>query len=322
MDIFEKNDYVAIKMHFGERGGDGHIKPEFIRPLIKELKKKKTKPFLTDTNTIYHGPRNNAIGHLEVAAEHGFAQNKLQVPIIIADGLRGNDHEDVKIDGKYFKKVKIASGIRHADKILVVSHFKGHILAGLGGAIKNLGMGCASKQGKFEMHCSVSPTVDSRKCVGCEMCIPVCEQKALYLDTENKIVLDNDKCVGCGECVIECHTSALSITWSEGTSEVQERFAEYAKGATRGIPTFYFNFANHITPNCDCMGKKEKPLMDDVGILASNDPVAIDQASLDLVLQEGGDTFTKAHPNLDATIQLAHAEAMGLGTRKYELIEV
>ncbi|MBT3182063.1 MAG: DUF362 domain-containing protein [Deltaproteobacteria bacterium] len=317
----QKNDYVAVKLHFGERGGDGHIKPEFMRPILKSIKNKKAKPFLTDTNTIYHGPRNNAIGHLEVAAEHGYSQNRMQVPIIIADGLLGDDYTNVDIDGNHFKSVKIATTIRKANRIIAASHFKGHLLAGFGGAIKNLGMGCGAKAGKFEMHCSVAPTVEVRNCVGCELCVPKCAQSALTV-VSKKIQLDKNKCVGCGECVIACHTNALSITWSEGTKSVQERFVEYAKGAVKDTPCFYINFLNHISPNCDCMGMKEKPMLDDIGILASVDPVAIDQACYDLVVKKAGDVFLKAHPGIDGRIQLEYAEKLGMGSRDYELKNV
>lgn len=321
MDIVERGDIVAVKMHFGEIAEDGHIRPELVRPFLKALSKKKARPFLTDTNTIYHGPRNNALDHLRVAADHGFSQTRLQVPVIISDGIAGDDHDEVSIQGKYLKAVKIATGIRRADKLIALSHFKGHLLTGLGGAIKNLGMGCASKAGKFEMHSSAGPTVNAKVCVGCEMCIAKCAHGALSI-AGGKISFDKSLCAGCGECVIACHTNALSITWNEGSASVQEKLAEYALGATKGKGVFYFNFLNHITPNCDCMGMKEKPLVDDIGVLASGDPVAIDQASLDLVIKFGGDVFKAAHPQLDGTLQISHAEDLGLGTRKYELVEI
>ncbi len=316
-----RGEYLAIKMHFGERGGDGHVKPEFVRPFIKIAKSKKAKPFLTDTCTIYHGPRNNAVEHLMVAAEHGFSLNKLQIPVIIADGLLGDDYEEIAIPGKHFPKVNIATGITNADRMLVISHFKGHILTGFGGAIKNIGMGCGSRKGKFEMHSSAAPTVTKQKCVGCGLCIPMCAQNALKL-SDGKISLDKKLCAGCGECIIACHTAALSITWNEETKNVQERLAEYALGAVKDIPSYYFNFVCHITPNCDCMGIKEKPIAADVGILASKDPVAIDAASLDLVIKNSGDVFKKAHPELDGRLQLEYAEKIGLGSRKYKLVEL
>ncbi len=316
---FQRNDLVAVKIHFGERGGDGHIKPEWIRPALKMLWKMKTQPFLTDTGTIYHGARSNAASHLMVAAEHGFTQSKLQTPIIIADGLMGDDYDEIPIPGKHFQSVKIATGIRRADAMLVLSHFKGHLLCGFGGAVKNLGMGCGARLGKFEMHSSSSPTLTVEKCIGCGACITKCAHDALTLvgDTIRK---DDDACVGCGECIVACPTAALAVTWNEGAAAVQERLAEYALGAVADKRALYLNFVNHITPNCDCMGMKEKPLCADVGILASLDPVAIDQASLDLVIKTGGDVFQEAHPGIDGTVQLAHAEKIGLGNRNYELV--
>lgn len=318
-EIINKGDLVALKIHFGEKGNDGFIKPDFVRPVIKLVNEKKAKGFLTDTGTIYHGVRIDAVGHLKLAAEHGFSQTRLGIPIIIADGLRGDDWREVEINGTHFKRVKIATAIHDADVIIALSHFKGHLLAGFGGAIKNLGMGCSSRLGKFEMHSTVSPTVSLEYCDGCGACIIHCAHGALELKGK-KIRLDQKLCKGCGECVLYCDYNALSITWNEGAAGVQERFAEYALGATKGKRALYLNFANHITKNCDCLSKNETPLSPDVGILASLDPVAIDKASLDLVKKQAGDVFSKAHPTVDYNIQLIHAEKLGLGNQEYELI--
>lgn len=313
-------DFIAIKMHFGERGGVGFIEPKYVRPVIKLIRNAKGEPFLTDTNTIYRGPRKDALGHLAVAAEHGFSQNRLQTPVIIADGLRGEDHGTVEVKGEHFERVKIASGILQADFLMVLSHFKGHLVAGVGGALKNLGMGCGARLGKFEMHSSVAPSYDSRLCEKCGACVGACGHEAISLTSEG-IGIDVGKCVGCGECVVSCPFGALGITWNEGASRVQERFVEYAAGAVKGKRAFYVNFVKHITAHCDCMGLNESPISPDIGILASTDPLAIDQASLDLVLRESGDVFATAHPEVDATVQLVHAEKMGLGSRQYELVE-
>ncbi len=320
-DGMRKGDYVAIKMHFGERGGVGYIEPKYVRPVIKMIRNVKAKPFLTDTNTIYHGPRNNAVGHLTVAAEHGFTQTKLQVPVVIADGLKGDDYRLVEVEGDYFSNVKIATGVYQADFLMVLSHFKGHLLAGFGGALKNLGMGCGARIGKFEMHSSVAPTYEGQLCEKCGACVKVCSQSAITLGKDG-ITLDGAKCVGCGECVVACPYGALKITWNEGAASVQERYVEYAAGAVKGRRAFYVNFVNHITANCDCMGLKEESIAPDIGILASTDPLAIDQASLDLVMKASGDVFRATHPQVDSTVQLAHAEKMGFGTREYELIEI
>lgn len=315
------NDLVAIKIHFGEKGGDGFIKPDLVRPVIQFIKKQKAKPFLTDTGTIYFGERRNAVSHLVVAADHGFTQTKLQTPVIIADGLLGDDYVAVEINGKHFKKVKIASAINNAHSIIALSHFKGHLLAGFGGAIKNLGMGCGSRLGKFEMHSSVAPTLAPSLCKACGACVTRCAQNALSI-VDDKITLNTTLCAGCGECVVACDYRALTITWNEGATRVQEKFVEYAAGAIKNKRAFYVNFVNHVTPNCDCQSKGEKEMVRDIGILASKDPLAIDQASYDLVLKKGGNVFTKAHPEIDGTVQLAYAEKIGLGTRNYKIIEI
>ena len=319
--IIEPGDFVAVKMHFGEPGGDGFIRPDFTRPVLKMIRRRKGGAFLTDTNTIYHGPRNNAVDHLQVAANHGFTQTRLQVPVIIADGLRGDDYDEVKVKGTHFKQVKIARAIRHADVIISLSHFKGHLLSGFGGAIKNLGMGCGARIGKFEMHSATVPTLKVEFCTGCGACVARCAHGALSMKSK-KVRFKRSLCAGCGECVLVCDTGALSIAWSQGAASVQERFAEYAAGALKGKRTFHINFVNHVTSNCDCMGKKETPLLPDVGIFASRDPVALDQASLDAVIDKGGDVFGKAHPGIDGTVQLKHAERMGLGVRRYQLVSI
>lgn len=321
-DILVPDEYVAIKTHFGERGNTGYVKPPYFEPIINMAIDKKTRPFLTDTNTIYHGARNNAVGHLEVASEHGFSCSDLKVPIIIADGISGNEYHEIKIKGKHFKKVKIGSAIAEAKTIIAVSHFKGHLMAGFGGAIKNLGMGCGARLGKFEMHSNVAPTVSLEKCIGCEACVKVCAQNALNV-INGKVKLDTNKCAGCGECIIACGQHALSITFNEPGNSVQEKFAEYALGAAQDKKLFCITFVNNISPNCDCLSKTEPFIAPDIGILASTDPVAIDQAALDLVLKTAGsDVFKKTHPTIDHDVQLKHAENIGLGTRTYKLVNL
>jgi uncharacterized Fe-S center protein len=182
-------------------------------------------------------------------------------------------------------------------------------------------MGCGARIGKFEMHSSVAPTYENKLCEKCGVCVGVCAQSAITLGKDG-ITLDGEKCVGCGECVVACPYGALKITWNEGAASVQERYVEYAAGALKEKRAFFINFVNHITPNCDCMGLKEESIAPDMGILASTDPLAIDQASLDLVLKTSGDVFRAAHPEVDSTVQLAHAEKMGLGSRKYEFVEI
>lgn len=319
--FLKQGDFTAVKMHFGERGTDGYIRPQYVKPVIEMICAAKARPFLTDTNTIYSGPRKDAIGHYEVAAEHGFTQEALGVPVLTSDGVRGTDFREIPVNGKHFKNVKIASGICDADSMIVLSHIKGHLLSGFGGAIKNLGMGCGARVGKFEMHSSLSPVIDKKLCIACGACVEACGQSAIEIK-KDKASLDAGRCVGCGECIAACPSSAIDIQWNEGAKGVQERFVEYALGAVFGRRVFYLNFINHVTPNCDCMSKKEKLIAPDIGILASADPVAIDQASYDLVQKAAHGAFENAHPGIDGTIQLAYAEKMGLGNRSYELITI
>ena len=314
-------DLAAVKIHFGERGNDGYIRPELVRPVVDAIRQHGASPFLTDTGAIYRGCRNDAVSHLAVAAEHGFTPEATGAPVIIADGLRGDDGAEVAIGGTHFRTVKIADAILEADAIIALSHVKGHLVVGFGGAIKNLGMGCGTRPGKYAMHSGVAPTIEIANCIGCGACVEHCNQEALAL-VDGKVVLDLGRCVGCGECVVACDYGALEVTWSQGTAAVQERFAEYAAGAVKGRRAFYVNFVNHITPNCDCMGRHEEPLCPDVGILASTDPVAIDQASYDLVCQRSGDVFKQQYPHIDSSLQLAHAAKMGMGTRSYDLVSL
>ncbi len=318
---FHEGDFCAVKMHFGERGNDGYIRPEYLAPFLQMISACKGRAFLTDTCTIYAGPRKDALGHLEVAAEHGFTQESVGVPVIIADGLHGTDDEQVEVAGTHFRSVKIARAIAHADSMLVLSHFKGHLMGGFGGAIKNLGMGCGSRRGKFEMHSGATPQVDAALCKRCGACVTACDHRAISL-TKVSAQISIDRCVGCGECVLVCPYGAMGLAWNQGPKQVQERYAEYALGAVKGKRAFYVNFLNHITPNCDCLSEGEDSLVADIGILASSDPVAIDQACYDLVLKAGGDVFAQTHPGVDGTVQLAHAENIGLGSRTYDLIEV
>lgn len=319
-ELIGREELVAVKTHFGEKGNDGYIRPKFFEPIIKIAREVLARPFLTDTNTIYHGERNNTVSHLAIAAEHGFSAEKLGVPVIIADGVSGKTYDEIEIEGRHFKKVKIARLIADADMIIAVSHFKGHLLAGFGGALKNLGMGCGARIGKFEMHSTVSPTISIKNCTGCGTCVEVCSQGALEV-AHDKIKLDTAKCAGCGECIIACAEGALKITWSEPGKNVQEKFVEYAIGTVKDKKLFCVTFVYHITPNCDCVSFSEKPMVGDIGILASTDPVAIDQAALDLVLKASDtDILKKAHPNIDYEVQLVYAQKMGLGTRSYEII--
>ena len=325
-------NFLAIKIHFGEDGNEGHIKPEFTAPVVKIAREKTAFPFLTDCSTIYVGKRSDAYHHLLLANKHGFTIETCGCPIIIGDGLRGNLKEDIEVNLKHFKKVSIGQDIVQADSFIFMNHFKGHEITGFGGALKNVGMGCGSKEGKYVMHNSSKPSVDASKCTACGMCVKNCAQHALELQPviarskttkqSSRIVMDKKKCVGCGQCIVSCAFGVFDIDWNEGSQTVQEKIVEYAAGVLKNKKASYINFLNHISKNCDCFGHiKNPPMMEDVGIVAGTDPVAVDQASYDLVNKAyGNNFFKKMMPDINPEIQLEYAERIGLGSRDYELI--
>ena len=342
----KERDLVAIKLHFGEKGNTAFIRPIFLRRVVDRVKQNKGKPFLTDTNTLYRGMRQEAISHLTNAYENGFAYSVVDAPILIADGLRGNSAMKVRIDKPIFKTVSIAREICMADALITVTHFKGHELSGFGGALKNLGMGCSSREGKLSQHSNISPQVKGKSCKGCERCLSWCAQKAISMqppqsgvETKQTIALiDPKKCVGCGECILTCPSGAIQIQWNESIPIFQKKMVEHAYGAVRKKKgkVLYLNFLTQISPACDCYGYSDAPIVNDIGMLSSEDPVAIDQASVDLVNSEAGNRssrlkgawnpgenkFRAIYPEVDWNIQLTYAEEIGLGTREYELIKI
>jgi uncharacterized Fe-S center protein len=343
--IHEK-DLVAVKLHFGEKGNTAFVRPIFLRRVVDRVKQYKGKPFLTDTNTLYIGNRSEAVSHLTNAFENGFTDSVVNAPILIADGLRGNSAMKVRIDKPIFKTVSIAREIYMADALITVTHFKGHELSGFGGALKNLGMGCSSREGKLSQHSNISPQVKKKACKGCEICLSWCPQSAISMissgsETENKpsiALIDSTNCIGCGECILACPSSAIQIQWNESIPIFQKKMVEHAYGAVQKKKgkALYLNFLTQISPACDCYGYSDTPIVNDIGILSSEDPVAIDQASVDLVNGEAGNQSSKLpgawkpgenkfraiYPEVDWNIQLAYAEEIGMGTREYELIKI
>lgn len=315
----EQNSRVAIKVHFGEEGNTRFVAPRYIEPIINSLKRINKRYFLTDANTLYRGMRLNATDHLAIAEQHGFGA--LQTPIIIADGERGKDEVEVEIGRNIFSKVKIAKAIAEADAVIAVSHFKGHMVFGFGGAVKNIGMGCGSRAGKLEMHSKITPAV-KENCIECGQCIEQCPVGALN-NQNGKTRIDPELCIGCAGCIAVCDIEAIEIPW-DGTTSVEcvERCAEYAFGALKDKPCVCLTFMQNITKHCDCMADS-RLIGEDVGIVSSVDPVACDQAAYDLVLKRhGGRDIFKEIWKIDGRHQLAYAEQIGLGTRQYRLIEV
>jgi uncharacterized protein len=335
LNSIKPQDLVAMKCHFGEKGNLAYIRPQYIRQLVDQVKDRGGKPFLTDTSTLYAGHRDNAVKHLETAIGNGFDYAVVGAPLVIADGLNGKEFVNVSVDFKHFKEVKIASSIYHADALVVVSHFKGASLHGFGGALKNLGMGLASKYGKLQQHSDVLPQVNQETCKRCNKCIKWCPVNAIVIEEKARII--EADCIGCGECTITCPHKAIEINWKTDLTAIQEKTVEYAAGGIKGREgeVGFITFVTNVSPLCDCFGWNDVPLVGDIGILASKDPVAIDQAAFDLVNQslgnpnsELGDKFRELnkfniiYPAVDATIQLAYAEKIGMGNRKYDLVDL
>jgi len=327
---------TAIKLHFGESGNDGFISPVYVRQVVEKVKACGGLPFLTDTNTLYLGSRSNAVEHIGTAILHGFDYAVAGAPVIIADGLNGKNVRIVTINRKHFLEASIAGDIAAADSMIVMSHFKGHIVSGFGGAIKNLAMGCAPPEGKRAQHNARPFTIPGR-CTGCASCMKVCPKDAIAV-RKKKSAIDKDRCIGCFECMHACPEHAIDIDWVTEIPQFMERMVEYAYGAVLGKEqkTGFLNFLIRITPDCDCFPFSDAPIVPDIGILASRDPVAIDAASFDLVNQQqgftdslltghhqkGGDKFRGVHAQTDGELQLNYAEEIGMGTRKYNLVRI
>jgi uncharacterized Fe-S center protein len=332
-----KGDLVAVKVHFGERGNHTFVRPIFVRRVVEEIKKCGGLPFLTDSSTLYPGERKEAVSALTCAIENGFAYAVVGAPLIMCDGLKGGTAVDVPIDGELLKSVSIGAEIAEADALVTVTHFKCHELTGFGGALKNLGMGCSSRSGKMVQHSTVAPKVAEKFCNSCGACLKSCAHDAIAI-IEGKALIDPEKCVGCSRCITACQQKAINIQWNEASDLVMMKLAEHAMGAVNGKreKTVYINFITQVSPACDCYGHADAPIVNDIGICASTDPVAVDQACADLVnnaqgnantaLQSGhepgGDKFRGVYPHIDWEMQLAHAEKIGIGSRQYELIKI
>jgi len=334
--MIEEGDLTAIKLHFGEPGNDTYIRPVYVRTVVDLVRKFSGKPFLTDTNTMYIGSRHNAADHLSTAIRHGFAYAVVDCPVIIADGLKGNNYREVPIDGKHFKTVKIAQDIADADAMVVMTHVKGHALAGFGRAIKNLAMGCAPPVGKRDQHQGMQAEIDESHCVGCGYCVTQCPFNAIHMG--KKAAVDRSVCYGCSACLQVCPEKAISFNWERDVPRFLERMAEYAYGAVSGKTekVLYISFLMDITPDCDCVPWSDAPIVPDIGFLVSTDPVAIDAAALDLINREQGlscsslhchhgpgeDKFTGVWDYVSGAYILEYAEKIGLGSRTYELVEL
>ncbi len=336
--VLKESDLTAVKVHFGEQGNTAYIRPVFIRKIIQTIRKLKANPFLTDANTLYVGTRSNSVSHIHTAIENGFSYSSMDAtPIIIADGLRGKNESKIEVNLKNCKHVYIGSEVVEADALISVAHVKGHELAGFGGTLKNLGMGCASRRGKLDQHSNVSPKIKRKTCIGCGECAKHCPGDAIYLE-EKKAYMRPEACIGCAECIVRCPTGSVTINWNQTVPVFLEKMMEYTVGVLKNKKdkAFFINFITDISPNCDCLSYSGSPIVNNVGVLASMDPVAVDQASVDLInrqtglpgtelkanLNAGEDKFKGLYPSVDWPHQLSYAETLGLGTRAYRLVRL
>lgn len=338
-----KDNFVAIKIHFGEPGNLAYIRPNYAARMANVLRKLGAKPFLTDCNTLYSGKRSNAVDHLQSAMENGFNPISAQCQVIIGDGLKGTDFREIPIpDAEYCPTPKIGTAIADADIIISMNHFKGHEQAGFGGALKNLGMGCASVGGKLELHAASQPKIVTEHCIGCNICVKHCAHDAIHLDSQTrKAYIAYDKCVGCGQCVALCQHDAAVVNDWDTSERLNYKIAEYTKAVLLSKPNFHVSFIMNVSPECDCWNHNDAAIVPDLGIVASSDPVALDMACADLVMQApilhtnnvlgekhshddlcGQDKFHLIHPDTDWMAGLHHAEKIGIGTTHYELITV
>jgi len=333
--------FVAIKMHFGELGNLSFLRPNYAKAVADFVKERGGKPFLTDCNTLYPGSRKNAIEHLYCAWENGFTPMTVGCPIIIGDGLKGTDDISVPVvGGEYVKEAKIGRAVMDADIIISLTHFKGHEMTGFGGTIKNIGMGCGSRAGKKDQHCNGKPIIHKDKCKGCKRCQNECANNGLVFDEElKKMTIDLNNCVGCGRCIGACNFDAIDFAQNAAIKELNCRMAEYTKAVIYGRENFHISLVCDISPNCDCHAENDAPILPDIGMFASFDPLAIDQACVDMCLKQTPlpnsqlseqmsdknfndkhDHFENTTPNSEYKTCLEHADKIGLGSRKYELI--
>ena len=335
MDIDFANKYTAIKIHFGEPGNLAYLRPNYSKVLADLIKELGGRVFLTDCNTLYVGRRKNALDHLDAAYENGYNPFATGCHVIIADGLKGTDEALVPIDGECVKEAKIGRALMDADIVISLTHFKGHEAAGFGGAIKNIGMGCGSRAGKMEMHSAGKPYVDQKACIGCGSCKKNCAHGAITI-ADRKASIDTNVCVGCGRCVGACPVDAVTPMNDEANDVLNKKIAEYTWAILKDRPHFHVSLVVDVSPNCDCHAENDVPIVPNVGMFASFDPVALDMACVDAVNrqpvmagsflaeqeQNHHDHFTDTHPDTHWQSCIDHAVKLGLGNKEYELITI
>ncbi|MEG1931869.1 MAG: DUF362 domain-containing protein [Pygmaiobacter sp.] len=339
---FDKK-FVAIKIHFGEEGNLSFLRPNYAKVVADVVKSLGGLPFLTDCNTLYVGTRKNALEHINTAYLNGFTPMSTGCNVIIADGLKGTDDVEVPVvGGELVQTALIGRAVMDADVFISLTHFKGHESTGFGGCIKNIGMGCGSRAGKMAQHNTGKPVVREKRCRKCHACAGICAHDAISFEgTDGKARIDHDRCVGCGRCIGMCNFDAIHNPNDSANEELNKKMAEYTKAVLDGRPAFHISLVMDVSPYCDCHSENDAPIIPDVGMFASFDPVALDKACADAAnampplrasllgdnmakpdFTDSGDHFANTTAGTHWQTQLEHAEKLGLGTQQYTLITV
>ncbi|MBN1423755.1 DUF362 domain-containing protein [Candidatus Fermentibacteria bacterium] len=314
-------DLVGIKVHIGETRKRQFLGQELAAECASETHARGAHPFFTDTCVLYKSRRDDAVNHTILAHEHGYSVERAGAPFLVADGLLGTDEEPVAVPAVGPAPIAVAGMARRAHGVLVIAHATGHLATGFGGVIKSLGMGLAARKGKLAMHSVSKPFIRAKVCTACGECALWCPEDAITVTERASI--DQARCIGCGECLAVCRFGAVGFDWKASSQALQQKIAEHALAVVFGREARfgYVVIALRITKDCDCIEDPGPPLFGDIGLLASRDPVAIDQAALDLIKERTGRPLQEwGYRQIDPTVQLLHAEAIGLGSRAYRLI--
>jgi len=323
-DTIGKHDLSAVKLHIGERGLNTYMSPVWIETIVRKIKAEGAKPYLSDTNVLYKSDRSNAVDHLHLAKDHGFTIENTGAPMIIADGITGNNEEEIEINAPLNESVALATDYLTTDSIIVASHVTGHLATGFGSTIKNIGMGMSSRKGKLVQHSQSKPEINKAQCTTCGKCVEWCPEDAITL-YDDYAEIDEAKCIGCGECVAVCRFNAVDFKWDSSAEILQKQIAEHALGIVKQKEDSigYITFMVNMTEDCDCYGEEAEKIIEDVGVVAGKDPVALDKAVLDLTEERSNESISEAaYPNIDSNVILEYSEEIGLGELDYDIVEI
>lgn len=357
-DMIKPNDVVAIKLHMGEYNNTAYIRPVYVRALADKIKSLGGEPMVVDTTTLpyfTYASRVTALDHYKTISRNGFSPSTVGCPIVIADGFIGTD--DVRIDlpeGFILKEQYVATGIALADVMILLSHFKGHPMGTFGGAIKNMGVGCASKRGKLNLHLGGHPKYGlksrpylperclGQQCPSWEICDNICSLGNIRI-TEKTIEWNRDNCIGCMACLPLLAMCGVAMPPDDYFDATAAAIADSALATVKAIgkdKIGYINLALDIAPWCDCVSYSDRSIVPNIGVFASSDPVAIDSACLQKATESAGmpgsiamakgvmdpglPKFTAcgSFMGISQEIQPNVGQKIGLGTREVELVDV